>query len=153
MDHTELPAAIVAPCLALAQDLAAWSRTHPDQPLAEHDQGVLGIVRAHVSALLAAVVTVTTQELDPALATVGRRCPRCDRRTPVHGERARSVQTVCGPLALRRPWYHCASCHQGFSPVDTTLGIPPRSAQRGAARLGGAGGGHAAVRGSRGAAG
>lgn len=127
MDHTELPSAIVAACAALAQPLATWSRAHPDQPLAAHEQGVLGIVRTHLPVLLAAVLSVATPDLHPAIATVGRRCPRCDSRTPVLQERPRTVHTVCGALALRRAWYHCPGCRQGFSPADTTLGIVPRA--------------------------
>lgn len=127
VDHTELPAAIVAACLALAQPLAAWSRTHPDQPLAEHEQGVLAIVRTQVPALLGAVLAVATQDLHPAITTVARRCPGCDGRLPVHEQRARTVQTVGGALTLARPWYHCRSCRQGFSPADRTLGIAPHA--------------------------
>ena len=127
MAHTELPAPIVAACAALAQPLAAWSGAHRDQPLAAHEQGVLSVVRAYLPALLTAVLQVATQELDPALTTVARRCPRCEGRTPVHQQRSRTVQTVCGALTVRRPWYHCAACRRGFSPADTVLGIMPRA--------------------------
>lgn len=127
MDHTALPAVIVAACAALAQPLTAWSRDHPDQPLAEHEQGVLGIIRAQAPALLAAVLAVATQDLHPAITTVARRCPRCAGRLPVHEQRDRTVQTVCGPLTVARPWYHCRTCHQGFSPADGTLGITPHA--------------------------
>jgi hypothetical protein len=127
VDHTELPAAIVAACAALAQPLTAWSRTHPDQSLAVHEQGVLDILRAQAPALLEAVLQVATQDLHPAITTVARRCPRCDGRLLVHEQRARMVQTVCGALTVARPWYHCRACRQGFSPADSTLGITPRA--------------------------
>jgi hypothetical protein len=127
VDHTELPATIVAACLALAQPLTAWSRTHPDQPLAAHEQGVLDIIRAQVPALLGAVLTVATQDLHPAITTVARRCPGCARRLPVHEQRPRTMHTVGGTLTVVRPWYHCRTCRQGFSPADRTLGITPHA--------------------------
>jgi hypothetical protein len=113
--------------LALAQPLTAWSRTHPDQPLAAHEQGVLDIIRAQAPVLLGAVLTVATQDLHPAITTVARRCPRCAARLPVHALRERTVHTVGGALTVTRPWYHCRACRQGFRPAEHTLGIAPHA--------------------------
>lgn len=32
------------------------------------------------------------------------------------GYRARSVDTVLGPVTIRRAWYHCEQCHHGLAP-------------------------------------
>ena len=37
--------------------------------------------------------------------------------------RDRTLDTVPGPVALRRAWYHCAACGHGFAPRDAELGI------------------------------
>ena len=37
--------------------------------------------------------------------------------------RARSVDTVLGPVRVRRAWYHCGQCHHGLAPRDAQLGV------------------------------
>jgi hypothetical protein len=37
--------------------------------------------------------------------------------------RDKTVDTVLGPVALRRAWYHCAACKHGFAPRDAELGV------------------------------
>ena len=80
-------------------------------------------VHAALPALLGAVVALATPDLDPASATVHRRCPGCGVLVRMHRQRPRTVQTTCGSLGLTRPWYHCPSCRHGFSPADTTLAL------------------------------
>jgi hypothetical protein len=36
--------------------------------------------------------------------------------------RAKTIDTVLGPVTLRRAWYHCAACHHGLAPRDSELG-------------------------------
>jgi transposase len=92
--------------------------------LAEQDEAVLAAVRAALPDLLRTVVQLATVDLNPGIAAVQRRCPRCDRRVCRHSCRRRIIHTTRGPLPLRRPWYHCPACGQGFSPVDATLALP-----------------------------
>ena len=37
--------------------------------------------------------------------------------------RDKKVDTVLGPVTIRRSWYHCAACRHGFAPRDAELGI------------------------------
>jgi hypothetical protein len=37
--------------------------------------------------------------------------------------RDKVIDTVPGPVTLRRAWYHCADCKHGFAPRDAELGI------------------------------
>ena len=37
--------------------------------------------------------------------------------------RDKVIDTVLGPVALRRAWYHCAACKHGFAPRDAELGV------------------------------
>jgi hypothetical protein len=39
------------------------------------------------------------------------------------GYRDKTVDTVLGPVTLRRAWYHCAQCGHGFAPRDGQLQI------------------------------
>ena len=123
-----LPAPIVAGLDALGQALTQWLQTHRDAPLAVHEQGVLEAVRAVVPALLGAVVQASTTALAPAQQRLREPCPDCGtRREARQGWRARTVQTVCGPLRYERPRYRCRPCRQGWSPADRTLGVPARA--------------------------
>jgi hypothetical protein len=37
--------------------------------------------------------------------------------------RDKGVDTVLGPVIIRRAWYHCPQCHHGLAPRDEQLGI------------------------------
>ncbi|TFH40101.1 MAG: ISKra4 family transposase [Lysobacterales bacterium] len=42
------------------------------------------------------------------------------------GDRVREVQTLCGPIALKRAWYHCPTCRHGRAPLERALKIDHR---------------------------
>ena len=42
---------------------------------------------------------------------------------PLVSCRARNVDTVLGPVTIRRAWYHCGRCRHGLAPRDAQLGI------------------------------
>jgi len=37
--------------------------------------------------------------------------------------RAKIIDTVLGPVKLRRAWHHCSACKHGFAPRDGELGV------------------------------
>ena len=39
------------------------------------------------------------------------------------GSREKVIDSVFGPVTLRRAWYHCARCEHGLAPRDAGLGI------------------------------
>src|SRR6202162_2987016 len=47
----------------------------------------------------------------------------CGQEARVVGRRSKQVQSVLGPLQLKRAYYHCSSCGHGFCPRDEHLGI------------------------------
>ncbi len=49
--------------------------------------------------------------------------------------RDKVIDTVLGPVALRRAWYHCASCGHGFAPRDGELGVTGTSLSPGLAAM------------------
>lgn len=120
-----LPMAIVTHLTALGSALVATAAQHRGGTLVELETEVRRTVRAALGGLLGAVVDLATPDLDPGIATVQRRCPRCDRLIGALDQRDRTVRTTCGALAFTRPWYHCTGCQHGFSPADAALALPP----------------------------
>jgi hypothetical protein len=47
----------------------------------------------------------------------------CGHRAELAGYRDKAVDTVLGPVTIRRAWYHCDQCHHGLAPRDAQLGI------------------------------
>jgi hypothetical protein len=47
------------------------------------------------------------------------------------GYRDKTVDTVLGPVTLRRAWYHCARCGHGSAPRDAELGVAEASVSPG----------------------
>ena len=60
-------------------------------------------------------------------ADPGYRGPRVPCGQGHQGEfiayRGKVIDTVLGPVALSRAWYHCAACKHGFAPRDAELGV------------------------------
>ncbi len=49
--------------------------------------------------------------------------------------RDKTIDTVLGPVELRRAWYHCAACGHGLAPRDGELGVAGASLSPGLARM------------------
>ena len=49
-------------------------------------------------------------------------CP-CGGEARLVGRRPKTFTTALGAMTLQRAWYHCDSCHHGFSPRDRALGM------------------------------
>ena len=60
-------------------------------------------------------------------ADPGYRGPRVDcgrgHEGVFTGYREKVIDTVLGPVTLRRAWYHCARCEHGLAPRDAELGV------------------------------
>ena len=50
-------------------------------------------------------------------------CRRCQQPAQYAGRHAKTFESVLGPLALARAYYHCAACAAGFCPRDAALGL------------------------------
>ena len=78
--------------------------------------------------------------LEPLLAAdAGYRGPRADCGHGHQGGfvsyRDKTIDTVLGPVTLRRAWYHCAECGHGFAPRDAGLGVTGDTMSAGLARM------------------
>ena len=51
----------------------------------------------------------------------------CGRSARYIDRRHKTFQSVLGPLHLKRAYYHCPACQQGFCPRDRTLGLDETS--------------------------
>jgi len=49
--------------------------------------------------------------------------------------REKIIDTVLGPVKLRRAWYHCAACGHGRAPKDADLGVARASMSPGLAKM------------------
>ena len=49
--------------------------------------------------------------------------------------RAKTVDTVLGPVTISRAWYHCAACGHGLAPRDAELGIAGETMSPGLAKM------------------
>ncbi len=49
--------------------------------------------------------------------------------------RDKAVDTVLGPVTLRRAWYHCDQCHHGLAPRDEQLGIASQTMSPGLRKM------------------
>src|SRR4051795_8652 len=84
-----------------------------EQQLQEIGRQVLGPVAEQTVAAIAAA-----QPLVPPP------CARCEQPMRlVEPARARQLQGLVGEYTLRRPYWHCASCHQGAAPLHERLGL------------------------------
>jgi hypothetical protein len=72
-------------------------------------------------------------------ADPGRRGPRVPcgngHEAVFAGYRGKTVDTVLGPVTLRRAWYHCADCGHGLAPRDCELGVAGASMSPGLAAM------------------
>jgi hypothetical protein len=64
---------------------------------------------------------------DLLAADTGYRGPRAEcgagHKAGLVSYRAKTIDTVLGPVTLRRAWYHCTSCGHGVVPRDDELGV------------------------------
>jgi hypothetical protein len=74
-------------------------------------------------------------------ADPGYRGPRADcgsgHDAVFTGYREKVIDTVLGPVTLRRAWYHCARCGHGLAPRDAELGVARASMSPGLAAMNG----------------
>jgi hypothetical protein len=72
-------------------------------------------------------------------ADPGHRGPRVDcgkgHDAVFTGYREKAIDTVLGPVTLRRAWYHCARCKRGLAPRDAELGVAGASMSPGLAAM------------------
>lgn len=56
-------------------------------------------------------------------------CPRCGKMCTHKQVVRKKLETAQGPFELRRPWFYCPDCEQGFAPLDAAAEISRRQKQ------------------------
>lgn len=76
---------------------------------------------------------------DLLAADAGHRGPRAGcgagHQAQFTGYRDKTVDTVLGPVTLRRAWYHCGECGHGLAPRDGELGTAGATMSPGLAKM------------------
>ena len=70
----------------------------------------------------------------PATAARGQIAGRATRRSS-SSYRDKTIDTVLGPVTIRRAWYHCSACGHGFAPRDAELGVAGQTMSPGLAKM------------------
>jgi hypothetical protein len=91
-------------------------------------------------AIRTAMTRLGASLLEDLLATdTGYRGPRVDcgsgHRAAFVSYRDKTIDTVLGPVTVRRAWYHCAACGHGLAPKDAELGVASASMSPGLAKM------------------
>jgi len=91
-------------------------------------------------AIRTAMTRLGASLLEDLLATdTGYRGPRVEcgagHRAVFVSYRDKTIDTVLGPVKVRRAWYHCAACGHGLAPKDAELGTGRGSMSPGLAKM------------------
>lgn len=54
-------------------------------------------------------------------------CPRCGQTIPYVRRRSAQLRTLFGQMQVKRAYYLCCACHQGYFPLDEQLGLRPNA--------------------------
>ncbi len=101
----------------LAGRLSAWA-SEEVRTLGDLEQQVVRLGKELGNALLAGVCQLAA----PATPARQAACA-CGQLASYQRWRPAQVLTVLGPITVRRPYYHCAHCHQGSAPLDAQLAL------------------------------
>jgi hypothetical protein len=93
-----------------------------DQDLAQVERGVLLDARGIGCVILQAALAT----MDNGKTTSHRPCA-CGCSQRYVSDRPKTLQTLLGPVEIRRAYYHCRNCGEGGFPLDRALGVEATS--------------------------
>lgn len=102
---------------AIAKVLAERKRP-AEASLADIEQVALAAGHQIEQAIAAALAQASAAELPP-----WPDCPQCGQKMKNKGKRSRRIVTEAGEVEVERPYYSCATCHQGLFPPGSALGV------------------------------
>ena len=93
-------------------------------------EGVTKAVFADRDQLTGAIVeTVVKHRHAEALEQQSMACPECGRMLQARACCSRTVETMVGKVTLKRPYFYCLRCEQGYYPLDEALELSERTKQ------------------------
>jgi hypothetical protein len=94
----------------------------PTPTLTEVTQVVWDLRQSLTGSVTEAIVMHRHQQLcDQSYAC----CPQCESVIKSRGGIQRTLETLVGPVEVRRPYFYCSACCCGFSPFDKVLELAP----------------------------
>ena len=103
----------------MCAELRGWRREHPGATLYE----IGAEVTPRRQELMGALMGTLALREGVGYELEGARCERCDQALKYKGHAKRDIQHLEGEVELKRAYYHCPACGQGFSPPGWAIGI------------------------------
>lgn len=100
----------------LIEEALDWCEASEEPNFSEIEGQVLRI-RQKLSEEMARLLIQQQAAVRPAEAP---RCPHCQQSMQYKGEKDKTVDCLVGQVPIRRAYYHCGSCKQGFFPLGPT---------------------------------
>lgn len=103
-------------------------------------RGQVGVLEAIERAAQAAAAQIGLAALAGVVDWAGTHtparagCPDAGHDARLVARRTKTVRTLLGSIQTTRGYYHCATCKQGFAPLDDRLGVAGTSLSPGLAR-------------------
>ncbi len=101
---------------SLIDELLDWTDNTTEPNLSQIEDIVLKL-RQRFSEEMAREVTEAQEAKRPI---PGPACPKCKQEMRYKGQREVVPRTWVGDVKIRRGYYHCAKCQEGFSPLGRT---------------------------------
>lgn len=111
MDN-ELKDEMKAQAKAISQKLMADGKLNSQMTLAEIERTVLSAGQQFQAALTEAMIEAADKESE----RIRTSCPTCGSKMRHQGYRKRQIVTETGEVVLRRAYYLCEACGEGFFP-------------------------------------
>jgi hypothetical protein len=93
-----------------------------DEPMSLLDlTAVMGQLRQDLMGGL--IETVIEHTYTAEMEQIQAECPTCNRSLTVRRQAHRTVETLIGPVRLKRPYFYCTPCRQGCHPLDGSLEV------------------------------
>jgi hypothetical protein len=72
-------------------------------------------------------IAMTVESVEKPHPEPEAQCPTCGQTIPYVRRRSAQLRTLFGRIEVRRAYYLCSACHQGYFPLDEQLGLRPNA--------------------------
>lgn len=97
---------------AMCSELCAWRKLHADASLDE----IAAQVAPRRRRLMGELIAQLACQEGNGVAVAGVLCPRCGQRMIYKGASACTKEHIEGEITLKRAYYTCPACQDGFFP-------------------------------------
>lgn len=115
-DREKLKAEFIAEAEELFDEIMVWTEQTHEPDLTQIEDIVLKL-RERFGEQIAEKILLRQERRQPTEKVA---CPRCQREMDIKGQKHNQVETRVGSLTIKREYYHCPHCQQGFFPLGST---------------------------------